>query len=79
MTPDTIILDIIPMEDLHQLQVFEGGRWQFRFGAVYAYKAKDGNYILHMLSEKTDREWFNRMFEQKRLYVPKQRIQAEQS
>lgn len=78
-TTAKITLELQPLESIRDLQVFEGGRWQRRIGALYFHRLEDGNFVLHLVTDKTNGEWLNKMTNQKRIYVPKERIQAERS
>jgi phage-related protein len=76
---ETITLEIQPLESIRELQVYEGGRWQRRIGALYFHQLEDGNFVLHLVTDKTNGEWLQKMTNQRRIYVPKQKIQAEPS
>ena len=77
MMTEKITLELKPLESIRDLQVFEGGRWQRRIGALYFHQLEDGNFVLHLVTDHTNGEWLIKMTKQKRIYVPKERIQAE--
>lgn len=77
MSTQKITLEIEPLESVRGLQIYEGGRWQRRIGAVYFHMMEDGGFVLHLVTDKTDGDWLIKMTNEKRIYVPKPRIQAE--
>lgn len=78
-TTKKITIELEPLASIRDLQVYEGDRWQRRIGALYFHELEDGGFVLHLVTDQTDGEWLIKMKNQKRLYVPKQKIQAERA
>jgi hypothetical protein len=79
MTTEKITIELRLLESLREMQKFEGGRWQRRIGMLYFHQMPDGHFVMHLLSEKTNGEWMIKMVNEKRIYVPKERIEAERA
>ena len=77
MTTEKVTIELQVLESIRDLQIYEGGRWQRRIGMLYFHQLPDGHFVLHLITDKTNGEWLNKMTNQKKIYVPKERIQAE--
>jgi hypothetical protein len=74
-----ITLSLIPLPSMRDLQVYEGGRWQRRIGAVYFHLMEDGGFVMHVVTDRTNGDWLINQYKQKRIYVSTERISAEKS
>lgn len=79
MNSQKITLEVVSLVSIRQLQVFEGGRWQRKIGAIYFHRLENGHFVFHIVSDKTNGDWLLDEFKKGNLYVPTEEIRPEMS
>lgn len=65
------------VNDISELGKVENGQIIKRLGQMYFHLLSDGGLNIHSVTEKTEGKWIRDMINQKRIFIPKEKLFIE--